>query len=661
MFMPWRRMRPQARLQRRARLLNDPMPSSSEQVPLPSWPRRVGVALLWLCLWQLLFWPLVHWAERAARPSSLSAAQSVEFQLLDDTGQALGGRRSAARVGLEGFVVSSEPGAARVIFAVPFSVEDPTRELALFLSLREQIREIRLNGSALQAIQSLPRLEGLLTSEPSYYTLPGELIRAGVNRLEVEKSLFGFDTALSEFAIGPADELAETYRWKSFLITDLGLISIGVQLFAILLMLAVNWPAEDRPRIRSLIALIACNTAGVYWLSFSPPIDLSLAQFVFCWGALNLGLSWAIVNFSVHDTGVIRSTARLRQMGVVLAAAYLLFWFTPGLTENESRLTKVLDVVYLVSAAAALLAMVWLADAAARPSRPRRFERTVLALCFSALALDRIGSMFNLHSPFDASLPLTLPWSPILGTLLGLSMVFALAREAAQARRTVVEANDRLARDLAAREAELEASYREHGEMLKRAAIHDERQRLMRDMHDGIGGELLSLKLRADAGALNDEQLRAGLDSTLNDLRLIVDSLDTAEDGLGLALVAFERRLRQQLSGVGCELLSTDAIGDANDQFGARVVLNVLRILQEAASNALRHGKATQLILHSGVDAASNGIVVSLQDNGSGMGASARSGQGLTSMHHRAAAIGARLELSSAAHGTCLKLSLPSL
>ncbi|MCB1613495.1 MAG: hypothetical protein KDI60_17340, partial [Xanthomonadales bacterium] len=136
----------------------------------------------------------------------------MEFQLLDTSGQPLGARRSAGRIGLEGFVVSSEPGADRVVFEVPFSVTDPAQPLALFLSLREQIREIRLNGSALQAIQSLPRLEGLLTSEPSYYTLPGDLIRAGVNRLEVEKSLFGFDTALSEFAIGPADELAETYR-----------------------------------------------------------------------------------------------------------------------------------------------------------------------------------------------------------------------------------------------------------------------------------------------------------------------------------------------------------------------------------------------------------------------------------------------------------------
>ncbi len=138
-----------------------------------------------------------------------------------------------------------------------------------------------------------------------------------------------------------------------------------------------------------------------------------------------------------------------------------------------------------------------------------------------------------------------------------------------------------------------------------------------------------------------------------------MDALDTAEDGLYDALLAFERRLRQQVGEV--RVSAEYRMGDAPDQFGARITLQVLRILQEAVSNALRHGQASELRISAGVDAASQRLRLELQDNGCGLAEGTPAGLGLLNMQQRAAAIGAQLQVSSESAGTRVSLLLPAL
>ena len=111
---------------------------------------------------------------------------------------------------------------------------------------------------------------------------------------------------------------------------------------------------------------------------------------------------------------------------------------------------------------------------------------------FATFVMDRVGSLFPLYSPFDPALQLTLGWSQIVGALLGLSIVVALAREATEARRTVLSASAVLNERLAEREAELQQVHLREQESQRRAVLLEERQRIVRDMHDGIGSHLMS-------------------------------------------------------------------------------------------------------------------------------------------------------------------------
>lgn len=617
--------------------------------------------MLIVLLWAALLAGVVHWLERMARPEAMDDRASVQYVWLDPTDLQVAPLvpGQASRKRLDGYVVLVPEGASHIRFLVDFEVSDPKQPQALFLALREETREIRVNGQIVQAAEPVPRMAGLLTSEPAYYLLPPRLLRSGDNHLEIDKEAAGLAVALSEFAIGPADELADSFRVRNFLLTDLALIGVGILVFTLLLCLVVNWPEEDRPRIRALMLLLGASAISTAFLTFSPPFPMGLNTFVAIWASLNLVFAVAILGFVLHEVRMpARQVRRLYRLWPLAQALLLLaFWAVLSFAGNRQQgLMHVVNASYLLVCAAGLSAVWLLAMAVVRERGRALLERSLLALCLAALVLDRVGSIVDLHSPFDSRLPLTLPWSPIVGAFLGLSMVFALAREAAQARRTVIDANRQLAERLALREAELAASYAERTQMQKQAAVMAERARIVRDMHDGIGGKLMGLRLQA--GSLRGADLAAAIDDSLTDLRLIVDSLDTAEDGLTDALYAFERRIRPQVQAAGCALIANYEHDRQSERIGPRATLQVLRIMQEAVTNALRHAHADQLSLSTASSAGAIDILI--EDNGVGLAADHQAGIGLDSMRHRAAAIGASIEWLPAPRGTRVHLRVPT-
>lgn len=624
--------------------------------------RWFWVALLLLLVWQTLFWILVHVTERAARPAGIDDRPDVAYRLLDAEGRTLPGSAGRARKdGLDGYVVKVSDDAKRVRFEVGFELADPRQAQALYLAIREEISEIRLNGVVIQSADALPRLTGLLTSEPAFYPLPSRALQAGHNQLEIDKKTEGLAVALSEFAIGSAEALADVFRLRNVLLTDLAMISVGILAFTLLLCFAVNWPDEDKPRIRALMLLLGSCAVATGFLTYSPPVTLSLFQFVMVWTALNLAIAVAITVFVLYEVRwPPRQIRRVLLAWPVLQGLFLLAFLVLHFRQDHLSLWlfKLVNLGYLILSLAGIIAILLLALTVARERGRHGIERSLLALCVSALVMDRFGSIVDLHSPFDASLPLTLAWSPIIGSFLGLSMVFALAREAAQARRTVLDSNRLLSERLALRERELAASYAERTQMQRQAAVLEERQRLVRDMHDGIGGKLVGLRLQARQ--LDPVGMEQALDDSLTDLRLIVDSLDTAEDELDDALTAFERRIRPQAQAAGTTLVVARDAELAGVQLGPRVTLQVLRILQEALTNAMRHAGASRITL-SATQASLGQLAFVIDDNGRGVDPEAPTGLGFANMHHRAGSIGGQLEVSRLDSGTRVRLlvSLP--
>jgi two-component system, NarL family, sensor histidine kinase UhpB len=634
--------------------------------------RRRAIVLSWLAVlavllaWQAVFWPTVHAAERATRPIEIDHRDAVSYQFITADGEVEGGGTYVAplRHAPVGYLVGKQSDAPRLRFLIPFDapsdVTDKAPPLALFLAVRNSIDEVRLNGQAVQSLSALPKLKGLVTSEPGYVILPPERMLEGANVLALDTPNFGAQW-LSEFAIGPSQILAENYRWKTLLQTDVALVGLAILAFTILLCLVVRWPAEDRPRIMALVALLATCGFSTYLLTFSPPVPLSLEMTIFLYVLSNLFIALAVLTHVLLDQRRPMKWIRWSWVGWVAALAISVaaiagaIWIGP----SNAWFREMINGSFWVVIAVGSVAIVLLANGLVRDRGARWFERSILAFCISAFVIDRLGTIFPLTSPFDPGLQLTLGWSPIVGGLLGLSMVVALAREATEARRTVLSANDNLRTELDKREAELRSSLAREQDIQKRAVLLEERQRIVRDMHDGIGGQLLGLAVQVKARQLDSEGLETALQTSISDLRLIVDSLDSAEDGVADALRGFEHRVRAQASAIKAEFQSRIDL-DADDAvLGPRGTLQVLRILQEAVANAIRHARPSRISLSAALNATGQ-VEVVLRDNGSGILPGASEGRGLSNMRTRAASIGAQLDVTSDSGGTLVRLVLPA-
>jgi signal transduction histidine kinase len=193
---------------------------------------------------------------------------------------------------------------------------------------------------------------------------------------------------------------------------------------------------------------------------------------------------------------------------------------------------------------------------------------------------------------------------------------------------------------------------------IRSSAINEERQRFVRDMHDGVGGQLLSLLMQMRSKTIAPDEVELELQRGLHDLRLMADSLDHVGSDLDLALTAFERRAAQQLAAAGIRLAWSKG-GDLKLlAWDGRKILNLYRILQEALTNCIRHAHASSIGFVFELDGSGKGLNMTITDNGIGMKPGVKKGRGLTNIAKRAAALGASVSCTIGADGKGTKVSL---
>lgn len=196
---------------------------------------------------------------------------------------------------------------------------------------------------------------------------------------------------------------------------------------------------------------------------------------------------------------------------------------------------------------------------------------------------------------------------------------------------------------------------------MRHAALLEERQRLARDVHDGVGGTLASLLARIRMRRIGIDQIESELVGGLADLRLIVDSMDAAGENIGAALAVFRARIAPQVEQAGMRLRWEQAddpdCGGGDPQW----VLHLYRLMQEAANNAMRHSGGREL--HVAVcPLDGRRLRIDIVDDGAGVSESdAATGNGLRNMAWRASRLGAELciERASAAGGTRVRVQMP--
>jgi signal transduction histidine kinase len=218
----------------------------------------------------------------------------------------------------------------------------------------------------------------------------------------------------------------------------------------------------------------------------------------------------------------------------------------------------------------------------------------------------------------------------------------------------------RILREAENARAELETRVREREQLLKRnferlreseraQAQAQERQRIMQDMHDGLGSQLLSSLMLVERKGVTQEQMVQILRECIDDMRLAIDALATEDSGLLSALGNLRYRMEPRLKAAGIELAWTARGLPEEIDIHPDAVLPILRIVQEALTNALKHSRARAvhvvIALEEGGDAP--WLVIRVTDNGRGITQEGVGGRGLLNMRARAQKIGAQLKLET--------------
>lgn len=255
----------------------------------------------------------------------------------------------------------------------------------------------------------------------------------------------------------------------------------------------------------------------------------------------------------------------------------------------------------------------------------------------------------------------------LVGSLLALAIIALLARRTYQQKKRLFEKESQVQ---AVQIAKLESEK----QLLASEAVikgqEDERGRLARDLHDGLGGLLSGVKfslsnmksnviLDADNQLVFERSLDM-LDHSISELRRVAHNMMPevlVKFGLAEALKSYCDNLREsQIFKIDFQSIGMDKRLDGKTE------IFIFRIIQELLSNAARHAKATQVLVQ--VARQDNEITVTVEDNGAGFDLAKEreaGGAGWTNIRSRVEYLKGKLDIqSNPGQGTSVHIIIPA-
>jgi signal transduction histidine kinase len=441
--------------------------------------------------------------------------------------------------------------------------------------------------------------------------------------------------------------------------------------------------AEGAPQLISVVAvLLGIFALAVWWRRHSERTYLYFALgslawaffLTFCYLSLeNLGWSWTWdrVFYNLANSFLLWAIAflflfasrflefRLRWLEILLIgySAFLsvslvaLQFAPPGVFATAWR--------WLIYVTPPLLGLVTIAYVTRFTLRARTREAWLLTSAFWLwLLLGVHDALQGLHwIPIEN--PVLLPFAALF-ILLGFG--YAILRRYVGSLAAVERSNVELVQRLDQRTRELEASHARLREIEREQALAAERQRLMREMHDGMGSALMSSLALVEQGRLDGAAIAAVLRESIDELKLTIDSLEPIGNDLLTLLATLRYRLGARLERAGLKLQWQVRDLPPLPWLDAGAALQVMRIVQEALTNVVKHARAGAIRVETDSDETS--AIVRIVDDGRGFDvaqclAAGHGGRGLRNMLTRAETLGGQLEFASTPGHTQLTLRLP--
>jgi len=232
---------------------------------------------------------------------------------------------------------------------------------------------------------------------------------------------------------------------------------------------------------------------------------------------------------------------------------------------------------------------------------------------------------------------------PLMLVAMGAACFERYARSTREAERTTAE----LEQQIAEKVQEIEANHVRVEEAARQRALAQERQRILADMHEGLGDNLVRLLEYIDSGRAERSGIEQRVEEALREMRVAIDALQPHGGDLAAVLGGLRERLDGLVAGSGVRLVWQVDELPAVQELTPSGVFSLQRIVLEAVGNALKHG-GTKQVRFIACAREDGDIEIRIEDDGHGFDpAKTRDGRGLLDMRVRARRLGAALNISS--------------
>lgn len=518
--------------------------------------------------------------------------------------------------------------------------------------------EVWLNGALLEQIPgNTPQLH-VRWARPHLVILPPALLRSGVNLLQVRlgdpppRASMRFPQP----RIGPLGEVGAQYDRRFFWVSITPQITASVCLLASLAVLFIWW---RRPHeVMYGLFGVAVALWGVRTLTFA--VEVMPATSWFWW---RLAFHAATGGFIVAMTALAWRLAGIHKPWFERALfAYWLVgpaWLLAQGPAAEPLVNRWWVGGFLPIGATIVGVSLWFLV------RRRTLEAAALPVAMALAALAGIHD-YLIAWDLDPAIPWLASWTAqrfqlmhLCANLVLLAMGGLLIARFVRALHLLEGMNHTLGRRIAQRERELAGNYERLFALEREQAVAQERQRIMRELHDGLGSRLFVSLSRVERGAMESPEVAEALRGCIAEMRLALDTLAPAEHDFRSSLGNFLFRWRQQLLACGIHLAWEIDAPDEALAISPHASLQLLRVTQEALTNVVKHAGASQVDIR--LKRVAGELVLEVRDNGigaAGVGEDSE-GRGLANMRTRAGQLGGHVDVYGGSGGTRVTLHVP--
>ncbi len=253
-----------------------------------------------------------------------------------------------------------------------------------------------------------------------------------------------------------------------------------------------------------------------------------------------------------------------------------------------------------------------------------------------SLAVMAIAIGYDISARFG-TLPTGISVSVYARAFLILSVVVYLMRRATSDAEALDASAQVLQERLAEREKTLNEIFSSQQTTLEKYAKSEERQRITAELHDGVAGHLITILALADSGRDQQEPIRKTTRIALEELRTVIDMLVVSNTNLEFTLASFRERCLEPIEKLGV-VITYDITGVSNNvDLSPTESLSVFRILQEATTNAMKHGSPKEMLVSAWADA--ERVKLKVCNSGGKTLSAYQPGYGLRSMTDRAQSV----------------------